>query len=49
MRSLLPAPCFGFPGAEYLEVMKDKDLVMRTDVFEVALAQLEGGAALNAH
>ncbi|KAL4447355.1 hypothetical protein ABPG77_007388 [Micractinium sp. CCAP 211/92] len=35
--------------SEYLEVMKDKDLVMRTDVFEVALAQLEGGAALNAH
>lgn len=27
--------------AEYLEVMKDKDLVLRTDVFEVLLAQLE--------
>lgn len=30
--------------AEYMEVMKDKELVLRTDVFEVALAQLEHGA-----
>jgi hypothetical protein len=33
------------PSAEYLEVMKDKGLVLRTDVFEVLLAQLEGGGA----
>lgn len=25
--------------------MKDKELVLRTDLFEVVLAQLEGGAA----
>ena len=30
--------------AEYLEVMKDKGITLRTDVFEVALAALEGGA-----
>ncbi len=33
--------------AEYIEVMKDKELVLRTDVFEVLLQQLEAqqGAA----
>ena len=29
--------------AEYLEVMKDKGLVVRTDVLEVVLQQLEAG------
>lgn len=29
-----------------MEVMKDKELVMRTDVFEVALVQLEGSTHL---
>ena len=33
------------PSADYLEVMKDKGLVLRTDVFEVLLAQLAGGGA----
>ena len=28
-------------AAEYLEVMKDKGLVLRTDAFEVVLAQLD--------
>ncbi|EFN57952.1 hypothetical protein CHLNCDRAFT_142066 [Chlorella variabilis] len=28
--------------SEYVEVMKDKELTLRTDVFEVVLAQLEG-------
>ncbi|KAL4443524.1 hypothetical protein ABPG75_011261 [Micractinium tetrahymenae] len=32
--------------SEYMEVMKDKELVVRTDMLEVALAQLEGGAQL---
>lgn len=32
--------------SEYMEVMKDKELVMRTDVFEVALVQLEGSTHL---
>ena len=41
---LSPDPCdLSAPrSAEYLEVMKDRGLVLRTDVFEVLLAQLEG-------
>jgi hypothetical protein len=33
-----------FDAAEYIEIMKDKELVLRTDVFEVVLAELESGA-----
>lgn len=44
MHACIASPCprpSHLRPAEYIEVMKDKELVLRTDVFEVLLEQLE--------